>query len=89
MNELIANLTYGASAVLIWAGAIHQIYYVFRHKSARDITLFWLVTLTAALALTLFRVFTSPYIVWKVAQAGSLALTLTLLGGVWKYGRRK
>ena len=86
MKQWHKDILYLFHASIIWLGGIFQIVYVFQHKSAQDITLFWVACLLIAELIALPRACDSKYKVWKLCHVIGAVLIGILLVGVWLYG---
>jgi len=87
MNETLFDALYIAHAGIIWTGSIREIAHIYKKRSARDITKFWIVCLLMAEMLALPRALTSGYAVWGICHIVSACLIAVLLVGVWRFGR--
>lgn len=85
MNELTVNLLYMAHAIVIWAGSIQEIYHIFKGRSAKDVTVFWICCLLLSEVMALPRAWTSGYWVWWACHIGGVILLAVMLFGVVKY----
>ena len=86
--EALYDWLYVLHALIVWAGSIRQLCYIFKHKKARDITLFWIVCILMSELLALPRSLTSGYWVWGVCHIISSILVVLLLIGIIKYRHR-
>ena len=87
MNEFMVDSLYLGHAAIIWTGSIREIAHIYKKRSARDITKFWIICLLAAELLALPRALTSGYEVWGICHIVSACLIAVLLVGVWRFGR--
>ena len=85
-KEKLYNGLYICHATVVWAGSITQIYHIYAHKSAQDVTLFWIACILLAEFLALPRALKSPFWVWKMCHLVAIVLITILLTGVVLYG---
>ena len=85
---MIYDILYMAHALIIWVGSLREIYHIFKARSARDVTIFWVACLLSAEILALPRSLTSDYWVWYVCHIVGAILTGILLFGVIKYRKK-
>ena len=84
-KELLFNALYVCHALIVWAGTIWQIGYVFKNQRAEDITVFWMTCLLLGELLALPRAIESDYIVWKACHIVASILVSVLFIGVMTY----
>ncbi len=78
--EVIRDWLYLSHALIIWGGGIYQIVHIFVNKSAKDITLLWVLCLLYAELVALPRAIHSEYWVWKICHiVGAILITLLLV----------
>ena len=85
MSERTKDFLYMVHAFVVWVGGSHQIFTVFSHRSAQDISLVWIACLLISELTALPRCFGSEFWVWKACHVVSSVLIAILLTGVVMY----
>jgi len=88
MNEFMAHGLYLTHAIIVWLGSIREISHIYKHKSARDLTRFWIVCLLIAELIALPLALSSGYTLWWLCHVVGACLVTVLLIGVKLYGNK-
>ena len=86
---MIVDLLYILHSSVSWIGSAKQIHYIYTHKSAQDLTVFWVVCLLLSELLALPRALTSGYWAWWLCHIVSTGLMAALLVGAILYRSKK
>lgn len=82
MREQTRTRLYASHALIIWAGAVWQIVHVFSHRSAQDITIFWVSALLVSELVALPLACSSRFGIWALCHRVGAVLCAILLIGV-------
>ena len=84
-KEKFLDWLYLGHGLIVWGGALWQIFHTYTTKSTEDIALVWIVAMFIAHLLAIPRAHCSNFWVWKWCRYVSAVLVLILLIGVIIY----
>lgn len=85
-RESLLNGFYLLHAIIVWSGLAWQMRHIYIVRSAKDITLFWIICLLIAEVSALPLACSSRYRMWRLCHIVALILITILLVGVLRYG---
>ena len=83
LSDRTKYILYAMHAMIVWSGAIWQIAHIFTHKSAQDVTLFWVSALLVSELVALPLACSSKFGIWALChRVGCVLCTILLIGVV-------